>query len=83
MTRGNVAQTKVLFQGEKEDFIVFVESAAELEAWKRDRSIPLAQVVAGFKIMVSHKCVHYMSPSVWRVRKADHSLCSDMVPKAC
>jgi len=55
MPRGNAAQTKVFHQGKEEDFIVFVDSPEDLEAWKKDRSIPLAQVVSGFKIMVSHK----------------------------
>jgi len=55
MPRGNAQQTKVLYQGKEEDFIVFVDSPSDLESWKKDRSIPLAQVVAGFKIMVSHK----------------------------
>ena len=48
-------QVKVIHKGKDEDFIVFVDSVKDLEAWKADRSIPLAQVVSGFKIMVSHK----------------------------
>jgi len=55
MPRGNATQVKVLHKGKDEDFIVFVDSVAELNAWKKDRSIPLAQVVSGFKIMISHK----------------------------
>jgi len=55
MPRGDTSQTKVFFQGKEEDFIVFVDSQRDLEAWKGDRSIPLAQVVSGFKIMISHK----------------------------
>ncbi|GAB7366161.1 hypothetical protein MBLNU230_g7723t1 [Neophaeotheca triangularis] len=55
MTRGNAAQTKVHHKGNTEDFIVFVESAAELEAWKKDKTVPLAQVVSGWKIFVTHK----------------------------
>jgi len=55
MPRGNAEQTKVFLQGKEEDFIVFVDSPSDLEDWKKDRSIPLAQVVSGFKIMVSHK----------------------------
>lgn len=53
MTRGNV--TKVFYKGETDDFIVFVESAEDLAKWKKDRSIPLAQVVDAFQIMVTHK----------------------------
>jgi hypothetical protein len=55
MSRGDTSQTKVFFQGKEEDFIVFVDSQRDLEAWKGDRSIPLAQVVSRFKIMISHK----------------------------
>ena len=55
MPRGNAAQTKVLYQGKEEDFVVFVDTAEDVEKWKADRSIPLAQVVSGFKIMITHK----------------------------
>jgi hypothetical protein len=55
MPRGDTSQTKVFLQGKEEDFIVFIDSQRDLEAWKSDRSIPLAQVVSGFKIMISHK----------------------------
>ncbi|EXJ92674.1 hypothetical protein A1O3_01226 [Capronia epimyces CBS 606.96] len=53
MSRGNV--TKVFYKGETDDFIVFVESLDDLAAWKKDKSIPLAQVVDAFQIMVTHK----------------------------
>ena len=43
MPRGNVQQTKVVYQGKEEDFIVFVDSTHDLEAWKKDRSIPLVR----------------------------------------
>ena len=55
MPRGNHEVTKVFYKGSDEDFIVFVESMADLEAWKKDSSIPLAQVVDSFKIMITHK----------------------------
>lgn len=58
MPRGNDQQTKVHYKGEHEDFIVFVESAKELEKWKGDKSVPLAQVVGGWKIFVTHKYVN-------------------------
>ena len=57
MPRGNAAQSKVHFQGKDEDFVVMVDDAKALEDWKKDRSIPLAQVVSGFKIFITHKCV--------------------------
>ena len=55
MPRGNASQSKVHYQGKDEDFIIFVDDAQALESWKKDRSIPLAQVVSGFKIFVTHK----------------------------
>lgn len=55
MPRGNGPVTKVFFKGKTDDFIVFIESPEDLEAWKKDRSIPLAQVVNSFKIMLTHK----------------------------
>merc|ERR1712230_197150 len=51
MPRGNASVTKCHYKGKDEDFIVFVESADDVEKWKNDSSIPLAQVVSGFKIM--------------------------------
>ncbi|MCJ1476450.1 hypothetical protein MMC13_005116 [Lambiella insularis] len=55
MPRGNAAQTKVHYQGKDEDFVIYVDSAKAVQDWKGDRSIPLAQVVSGFKIFVTHK----------------------------
>ncbi|RMD41047.1 hypothetical protein DV735_g4087, partial [Chaetothyriales sp. CBS 134920] len=55
MTRGNTTVTKVHYQGKSEDFIVFIESVAQLEAWEKDSSIPLAQVVESFQVLVTHK----------------------------
>ncbi|ETN46866.1 uncharacterized protein HMPREF1541_01055 [Cyphellophora europaea CBS 101466] len=55
MPRGNASVTKCHYKGKDEDFIVFVESADDVEKWKNDSSIPLAQVVSGFKIMITHK----------------------------
>merc|ERR1711900_68635 len=53
MPRGNASVTKCHYKGKDEDFIVFVESADDVEKWKNDSSIPLAQVVSGFKIMIT------------------------------
>ena len=55
MPRGNTAQTKVYYKGKDEDFVIFVDSAQAVKNWKGDRSIPLAQVVSGFKIFITHK----------------------------
>lgn len=57
MPRGNGPVCKVHYKGTEEDFIVFVESPEDLEKWKADSSIPLAQVVDSFKIMITHKSV--------------------------
>lgn len=54
MTRGNTEQVKVHHKGKSEDFIIFVESAEAVQNWKKDSSIPLAQVVNGWKIFVTH-----------------------------
>lgn len=55
MPRGNAPQTKIHYQGKDEDFIVFVESKEELQKWKGDKSIPLAEVMSGFKVFVTNK----------------------------
>lgn len=53
--RGEQTQTRVHFKGADDDFIIFVDSAEDVEAWKKDKSIPLARVVNGWKIFVTHK----------------------------
>jgi hypothetical protein len=58
MPRGNGPVAKVHYKGSEEDFIVFVESPEDLEKWKKDSSIPLAQVVDSFKVLISHKLVN-------------------------
>lgn len=55
MPRGNEQQTKVHYKGNEEDFIIFVDSQDAVENWKKDSSIPLAQVVSGWKVFVTHK----------------------------
>lgn len=58
MPKGGASVTKIHYKGSNDDFIVFAESAADVEAWRKDSSIPLAQVVSSFKIMLTHKSVH-------------------------
>jgi len=53
--RGNATQIRVHYKGDSDDFIVFAESGQAVQDWKKDRSIPLAQVVDSFKIFVTHK----------------------------
>jgi uncharacterized protein YbdZ (MbtH family) len=53
MARGNSPQTQVFYKGSNGDqFCVFVESEEQLRKWKADSSIPMTEVVAGWKIMV-------------------------------
>ncbi|KAF2820335.1 DUF1960-domain-containing protein [Ophiobolus disseminans] len=51
--KGNAGQTKVFYQGSSEGFVVFVENEEIVKKWKDDRSIPLTDVVAGWKILTS------------------------------
>jgi hypothetical protein len=53
MARGNAGNTKVFYQGASEGFVVFVESEELVRKWKEDKSIPMTEVVAGFKILTS------------------------------
>ena len=55
MPRGNAVQSKVHYQGKDEDFVILVDDVKSVQDWKNDRSIPLTQVVSGFKIFVTHK----------------------------
>lgn len=57
MPRGNEQQTKVHYKGKEDDFIIFVESADAVKEWKKDSSVPLAQVVGGWKVFITHKYV--------------------------
>lgn len=55
MVRGNASQTKVHYKGNVDDFIIMVDSKEAVQEWKKDSSVPLAQVVSGWKIFVTHK----------------------------
>jgi len=55
MPRGNVAIYKVFYKGQHDDYVIFVDDVAAARNWKRDRSIPLTQVVNGWKIFVTHR----------------------------
>lgn len=57
MPRGNDTASKVFYKGKSEDFVVFVDDVEILKKWKGDRSIPLADVVNGWKIFVTHRYV--------------------------
>ena len=53
--KGNALQSKIHYRGKEDDFVILVDDAKAVHDWKEDRSIPLAQVVSGFKIFVTHK----------------------------
>jgi len=53
--RGNEQQVKVHYKGSEDDFIVFVDSAKAVSDWKTDKSTPLAQVLSGWKVFVTHR----------------------------
>ncbi|KAF1835299.1 DUF1960-domain-containing protein [Decorospora gaudefroyi] len=54
MARGNSPQTQVFYKGSTgEQFCIFVESEEVLKNWKSDTSIPMTEVLAGWKIMVA------------------------------
>ncbi|PKY06714.1 DUF1960-domain-containing protein [Aspergillus campestris IBT 28561] len=55
MARGSESVSKVIYKGSTDDFIVFVDDQEILKQWRNDKSIPLAQVVNGWKIFVTHK----------------------------
>lgn len=53
MPRGNASTTKVFYQGASEGFAIFVESEELVRKWKEDKSTPLTEVVAGWKIFTT------------------------------
>lgn len=57
MARGNAELTKVLYKGkDNQTYLVVIESHEDYEKWKKDESsVPLAQVLSGWKILTTHK----------------------------
>jgi hypothetical protein len=53
--KGNAQQSKVHYRGKEEDFVIFVENSQAFKDWKEDKSIPLTDVVNGWKVFVTHK----------------------------
>lgn len=53
--RGNDPQVKVHYKGSDDDYVIYVDSKEAVQNWKNDSSVPLAQVVSGWKIFVTHK----------------------------
>ncbi|OJJ02622.1 hypothetical protein ASPVEDRAFT_42125 [Aspergillus versicolor CBS 583.65] len=52
--RANDPTNKIFYKGKSDDFIVFVNDATTLKNWKNDSTIPLSDVVNGWKIFVTH-----------------------------
>ncbi|KAL1977335.1 hypothetical protein VTN31DRAFT_194 [Thermomyces dupontii] len=55
MPRANDQATKMVYRGNADDFVIFVNDIASVHNWRRNRSIPLAEVVSGWKVFVTHK----------------------------
>ena len=46
--------SRAVYKGEKETFMVIVESEAAVKSWKSDSSIPLTQVVEAFQVFTGN-----------------------------
>lgn len=64
MARGNVGVYKVFYKGETDDFVVYVDDVASVKQWRKDKTVPLAQVVSGWKIFITHRYVVLYLPVI-------------------
>ncbi|OJJ49105.1 hypothetical protein ASPZODRAFT_129505 [Penicilliopsis zonata CBS 506.65] len=55
MPRSNDNTSKIFYKGRSDDFVVFVDDLTTLNNWRKDKSVPLTDVVNGWKIFVTHK----------------------------
>jgi hypothetical protein len=57
MTRGNTQEVKMHYKGPNtgDDYVVYIASAEAARDWKKDKTIPLVDVLDGFFVFVSHK----------------------------
>jgi hypothetical protein len=55
MTPGNARQSKVYYKGRTEDFVIFVADITAVQNWKKNHTLPLSQVMDGWKIFTSHQ----------------------------
>ena len=62
MATGNTRQSKVFYKGQSEDFVIFVADITATHNWRKDHSIPLAQVMDVWKIFTSHQYVPALEP---------------------
>ncbi|EGP88480.1 uncharacterized protein MYCGRDRAFT_40062 [Zymoseptoria tritici IPO323] len=56
--KGNASEVKVHYKGNNDDFIVIVDSVQAVKDWKKDSSVPLAQVVSSFKVFLTIPLLH-------------------------
>ncbi|KAJ5174288.1 uncharacterized protein N7482_000165 [Penicillium canariense] len=54
MPRANEPTSKIFYKGRSDDFIVFVDDQDSLKKWRSDHSIPLTDVLNGWKIFLTH-----------------------------
>ncbi|KAL2002805.1 hypothetical protein VTN02DRAFT_5907 [Thermoascus thermophilus] len=55
MPRGTDPASKVYYRGQHDDFIVFVDDVTAMHTWRKNRSVPLQQILNGWKIFVTHR----------------------------
>jgi hypothetical protein len=53
--RAHGNQTRVNYPGTSDDFLIFVESAKVVRAWRQDHKIPLKDVVNGWSVFTTNK----------------------------
>lgn len=54
MTRGDKPATRVHYKGNGNDFVIFAESPDIVHRWKKDRSVPLMEVVDSFHVFTTY-----------------------------
>ena len=55
MTRGTTQEVKVHYKGNGDDFIIYVTGEEAVQNYAKDKTIPLVDVVNGWKVFVTHK----------------------------
>ncbi|RPB20829.1 DUF1960-domain-containing protein [Terfezia boudieri ATCC MYA-4762] len=53
MTRGDKPATHIHYKGDYNDFVIFAESPEIVGRWKKDKSVPLMEVVDSFHIFTT------------------------------
>lgn len=61
MPRGNREHSKVFYKGGNDDYIIFVDDLQAYKDWKNDKTIPLVNIVSGWRVFVTHQ---FVSPSL-------------------